>query len=310
MKTLQKEKFSRLGRLLLFARIKQKGGKIMRRILGALLIWASLILLLLGARSYQKEKIRLDAGYERQHKEEAFLDEFLKGETEERTKSEAKRIDTGTEEEIVEETEEDTNEEMAEDTEEATEEEKADQLDGEETSKYPSEHLKEEAEGTVPKEAFSDNNYYEKDGFRFTPEFAKGSLQSVLEIPSIRLRRGVYQGSKEEREHNLGIWMTVPSASWMKPGETPYVILGHNHTEQDLSFNRLPDLMHRAFFYLKQPGREYRYQVTEIRGMERAECEKLLYDNPSLPKEACYIVTCGRGKNRYKNLVVKGVRVP
>ena len=92
------------------------------------------------------------------------------------------------------------------------------------------------------KEEWEDNVWYVRDGTRYTPDYAKGIIQCVLEIPSVRIRRGVYSGTWEEIQYNLDIWMVTAARPDYELGKTHYCIYGHNHTVQNLSFNRLKDV--------------------------------------------------------------------
>ena len=38
-------------------------------------------------------------------------------------------------------------------------------------------------------EEWEDNVWYVRDGIRYTPDYAKGFLECVLEIPSVKIRR-------------------------------------------------------------------------------------------------------------------------
>ena len=158
-----------------------------------------------------------------------------------------------------------------------------------------------------------DDRYYERGGITYTPDFAKGTLDCVLEIPSIFLKRGVYIGSREEIEYNLSIWLTTAASSDLKLGETHYAIYGHNHLVQDLSFNRLKDVQKGEFFTLTKEDRVYCYRVTDIfsdwRNSGRRKYATNLDQDPSL----CFIFTCGRDhwllngqSTRYKDYIVQG----
>lgn len=70
--------------------------------------------------------------------------------------------------------------------------------------------------------------YYERNGVTYTPDFARGTLDCVLEIPSISLKRGVYTGTREEIEYDLSIWLTTAASSSLELGKTHYAIYGSN----------------------------------------------------------------------------------
>lgn len=165
----------------------------------------------------------------------------------------------------------------------------------------------EETENTEVNDTWEDNVWYIRNGVLYTPDYAKGRLQCVLEIPSVKIRRGVYGGSWEDIYYNLDIWMVTSARPDYRLGSTHYCIYGHNHTTQNLSFNRLKDVKKGDIFTLTSEAGIFTYQVNEIFAWWREEVTKKIVDNFKLPKEECYIITCGRGENRYKDLVVKGI---
>lgn len=156
-------------------------------------------------------------------------------------------------------------------------------------------------------EEWEDNVWYVRDGIRYTPDYAKGFLECVLEIPSVKIRRGVYSGTWEEIQHNLDIWMVTAARPDYELGKTHYCIYGHNHTVQNLSFNRLKDVKKGELFKLTCEKGIFTYKVSEIFAWWREEVTEKLVDNFNLSANECYIITCGRGENRYKDLVVKGI---
>ena len=56
---------------------------------------------------------------------------------------------------------------------------------------------------------YTDDNYEVIGGVKYTPDYAAGHLDCVLEIPKIKMRRGVYTGTAYEIQHDLNIWMTT-----------------------------------------------------------------------------------------------------
>ena len=156
-------------------------------------------------------------------------------------------------------------------------------------------------------EEWEDNVWYVRDGIHYTPDYAKGFLECVLEIPSVKIRRGVYSGTWEEIQHNLDIWMVTAARPDYELGKTHYCIYGHNHTVQNLSFNRLKDVKKGELFKLTCEKGIFTYKVSEIFALWREEVTEKLVDNFNLSANECYIITCGRGENRYKDLVVKGI---
>jgi sortase (surface protein transpeptidase) len=158
-----------------------------------------------------------------------------------------------------------------------------------------------------------DDKYYERGGVTYTPDFAKGALDCVLEIPSISLKRGVYTGTRQEIEYDLSIWMTTAASPDLKLGETHYAIYGHNHLVQDLSFNRLKDVQLGDLFTLTKEDRVYAYKVTDIFADWRSSGRKKYAANMNQDSSLCFIFTCGRDhwllngqSTRYKDYIVEG----
>ncbi len=158
-----------------------------------------------------------------------------------------------------------------------------------------------------------DEQYYSRGGIIYTPDFARGTLDCVLEIPSISLKRGVYTGTREEIEYDLSIWLTTAASSSLELGKTHYAIYGHNHPVQDLSFNRLKDIQKGEYFTLTKEDQVYCYRVTDIfadwRNSGRRKYATNLDQDPSL----CFIFTCGRDhwllngqSTRYKDYIIQG----
>ena len=169
------------------------------------------------------------------------------------------------------------------------------------------EDLKNKKEDSL--DSWEDNVWYEKDGITYTPDYAKGVIDCVLEIETIKLRRGVYIGTWEEIYHNLDMWMVTSARPDYVLGETHYAIYGHNHPVQNLSFNRLKDLAIGDTFKLISEKGIYIYEVTNVFSDWRENVTRKVVDNMELPETDCYIITCGRNEHRYKDLVVKGVLV-
>jgi len=158
-----------------------------------------------------------------------------------------------------------------------------------------------------------DDLYYRRDGVTYTPEYAKGTLDCVLEIPSISLKRGVYTGTRWEIEYDLSIWMTTAASPDLKLGETHYAIYGHNHLAQDLSFNRLKDVRIGDSFTLTKEGEMYHYLVSDILAEWRSTGRKRYALDMNQDPSLCYIFTCGRDhwlldgrSTRYKDYIVVG----
>ena len=168
-------------------------------------------------------------------------------------------------------------------------------------------------EETEELQTIVDDRYYERGGITYTPDFARGTLDCVLEIPSISLKRGVYTGTREEIEYDLSIWLTAAASPGLTLGKTHYAIYGHNHPVQDLSFNRLKDVRLGETFTLTKEDQVYLYRVTDIfadwRNSGRRKYAVNLDQDPSL----CFIFTCGRDhwlidgpSTRYRDYIVEG----
>ena len=157
---------------------------------------------------------------------------------------------------------------------------------------------------------YEDENYYMRDGVVYTPDYAKGTIQCVLEMPTAGIRRGVYTGTWDEINYDLDIWMVTAARPDYTLGETHFCIYGHNHTAQDLSFNRLKDVEVGDAFYLTAESGRYTYRVTNVFAVSREEATSNYVDNFTIGSDKCYIITCGRDdgvKNyRYLDLIVEG----
>ena len=158
-----------------------------------------------------------------------------------------------------------------------------------------------------------DEAYYERGGVVFTPEHAVGRIDCVLEIPRISLKRCVYSGTDAEIEKDLDMWFTVSASGSLVPGKTHYAIFGHNHTVQNLSFNRLAEVKKGDYFTLTRGDTVYIYLVTDLLAMERNAGRAAYAYDDSVDPALCYIFTCGRdymlldgASTRYKDFIVEG----
>lgn len=181
----------------------------------------------------------------------------------------------------------------------------------EETEQAEEENEPAETEGyTLPYEEYTDDNYYSRDGVIYTPDKAKGVIDCVLEVPTAGIRRGVYTGTWEEIIYNLDIWMVTASRPDYRLGETHYCIYGHNHTAQDLSFNKLQKVQVGEYFYLTAESGRYTYEITNVFAVSREAAAADYVDNFSIGSDKCYIITCGRNDGvrnfRYLDLIVEG----
>ena len=155
-----------------------------------------------------------------------------------------------------------------------------------------------------------DTAWYERDGVTYTPAYAEGTVLGVLSVPAAGICRPVFTGTEEEIRHDLDIWMVTAARPGMVPGRTALVLYGHNHTRQDLSFNRLqPDVGVGDVFTFTAPEGIFEYEVTRVFAMSREAVAEELAGNVSLSPKLCYIVTCGRGEYRYRDFIVEGTCV-
>lgn len=153
---------------------------------------------------------------------------------------------------------------------------------------------------------YTDDNYEAIGGVKYTPDYAAGRLDCVLEIPKIKMRRGVYTGTASEIQHDLDIWMTTTAHTDYVLGETHYCIYGHNSPTQSLSFNDLKNVGVGDIFLLTTEDYVFLYDVTDFFPQWRELVKKDITDNFSLPADKCFIITCGRDQYRYKDIVVEG----
>lgn len=265
-----------------------------------LLFAAAGMFVLAAALYFSRDTIR---GILRQKQEEAVAEEYLK-----LFSVDAKEYGPkGTEESLISQKE--TKESLRTENFEASETEAQQSTAAEETSE-PS--TAEAMTGPAFREIV-DDRYYERGGIVYTPDYAQGELDCVLEIPCISLKRGVYKGNAAQIDHDLGIWLTTAAKEDMELGKTNYAIYGHNHTVQDLSFNRLKDVSVGDVFTLTKEGRAYVYRVSRIFAEWRSVGRKRYAMTTSLDPSLCYIFTCGRDywplngvSTRYKDYIVEG----
>ena len=159
--------------------------------------------------------------------------------------------------------------------------------------------------------AFTDDVYYTLQGITFTPDYARGHIDCVLEYPSenVRIRRGVYTGTEEEIEHDLSVWMVTAARPDYVLGKTHYVIFGHNTDTQDLSFNRLKNACLGDVFTLTGTLGVFEYKVTKIAFLSREKAASDIVDDFGHPSSKCFILTCAGGAHSGEDLVVEGTLV-
>lgn len=155
-------------------------------------------------------------------------------------------------------------------------------------------------------ETFTDDHYYSRGEQTYTPDYASGELLGVLEIDACQIRRGVYGGSWEDIQHDLDIWMVTEARPDYELGKTHFVIYGHNHPTQDLSFNRLKELEIGDVFTYTAGNTVWVYEVAEFIADWRDVITEDIVDNFELPADDMFIVTCGRGEYACKDIVYRG----
>lgn len=163
---------------------------------------------------------------------------------------------------------------------------------------------------TRPYGEYSDDNYFERDGIIYTPDYARGEIECRLEVPTAGISRGVYTGTWEDIAYDLDIWMVTAARPDYELGETHYCIYGHNHTVQDLSFNKLQKVQVNDYFYLTAESGWYVYRITDVFAVSRTDATRKYVDNFDISSDMCYLITCGRDDGernfRYLDLVVEG----
>ncbi|MBR0086773.1 MAG: sortase [Lachnospiraceae bacterium] len=152
-------------------------------------------------------------------------------------------------------------------------------------------------------------DWFTDRGITYTPDYARGKIMGVLQIPAIDISRGVYGGSWEDIRHDLSIWMITSARPDYIPGETHFVIYGHYHEVQNLSFNRLHELKTGDSFTFTTKRETISCVIHRIYALSREEVRDQITDNFSLPAGRIYLVTCGKGKDKGLDLVIEGRRV-
>ena len=154
---------------------------------------------------------------------------------------------------------------------------------------------------------YEDNyDYLFSNGMKYTPEYAKGHLDCVLEVPSIQMRRGVYSGTYQEIKADLNMWMTTAAHPNYELGKTHYCVYGHNSQAQHLSWNDLKNVQVGDYFMLTNSRFVYLYDVTKFFAQWREHVTQDIINNWDLPKTQAYLITCGRNEYRYRDIIVVG----
>lgn len=265
---------------------RRKRYKIVFLCVGILGFAVSALLFAVGLNKVQANKETINEGFERQHEEESLADlyiEYLMSLCEEGTADIGTIIDIPSRGEVAH---------------------------GSQISGDPS---TEETEAP-PVIEWYDDNYFQREGVTFTPDYAVGYLAFVLEYPKIQIRRGVYcAGSYAELNQDLDMWMTVLYNPLQRLGETHLAIFAHNSLTQDLSFNRVRESSIGDVFYLYGTSGIYEYVVTDIR-CESRETVTNKYVLSEQDKNKVFIATCGRddiftpdgNSTRYRDFVIEG----
>ena len=147
-------------------------------------------------------------------------------------------------------------------------------------------------------------DWFTDRGITYTPDYARGKIMGVLQIPAIDISRGVYGGSWEDIRHDLSIWMITSARPDYIPGETHFVIYGHYHEVQNLSFNRLHELKTGDSFTFTTERETISCVIHRIYALSREDVRDQITDNFSLPSDHIYLVTCGKGKDKGLDLVI------
>ena len=153
------------------------------------------------------------------------------------------------------------------------------------------------------------DGWYNENGVIYTPDYAKGFLDCVLEYPKLGIVRGIYNGTQQEINHDLDIWMLTAARPDIVLGGTAYVILGHNHPAYNVSLNRLQDAQPGDRFTLTAWHGSYQYKVASVTIWDRnLAVEQII--NGKRPYTEAYLISCARnadGSNAGTYLVVQGI---
>ena len=145
-------------------------------------------------------------------------------------------------------------------------------------------------------EDFEDTAYPAKYGNKTPPH--KGTEFGYVTIPSIKLKQTVYDGDANTQRYNLSNWHWVTSRSGYKIGETQICIYFHNYDTYTTSANGVKNLNIGEYFTFTTNENVYLYRIYD----KLSEWREAVLDEP----DTIYLVTCGRGEFRYKDLVVVG----
>lgn len=121
---------------------------------------------------------------------------------------------------------------------------------------------------------------------------------AILEIPKIKLKKGIYE--KENRENNVNKNIELINPNKINNPQTETIIIaGHSGSSKISFFHNLDILTLNDYIYLYYNGNKYEYKV--IQKYEEEKVGKLSVDSE---KELLYLTTCSE-KNKNKQLVIK-----
>ncbi len=121
---------------------------------------------------------------------------------------------------------------------------------------------------------------------------------AILEIPKIKLKKGIYEKENKNNNVNKNIELINPNKINNPQTET-IIIAGHSGSSKISFFHNLDILTLNDSIYLYYNGNKYEYKV--IQKYEEAKVGKLSVDNET---ELLYLTTCSE-KNKDKQLVIK-----
>ena len=121
---------------------------------------------------------------------------------------------------------------------------------------------------------------------------------AILEIPKIKLKKGIYEKENINNNVNKNIELIYPNKI-NNPQRETIIIAGHSGNSKISFFHNLDILTLNDSIYLYYNGIKFEYKV--IQKYEEAKVGKLGVDNE---KEILYLTTCSE-KNKEKQLVIK-----
>ena len=150
---------------------------------------------------------------------------------------------------------------------------------------------------------YIDNKIYGK----YKESNARGSVDCILEIPSIDLRQSVFTGTPKQIEHDLRNWLMVTGRADYKLGETHYCIYSHNPTNKSIKISKAQDNIKSGdYMVVIKNDTVYFYGITRMFAEWREKCTEQFVDNMAIDKNMLYVFTCGRGEWQYRNVLIEG----